>query len=544
VVDTLQEIPHVPGRLNPLPGINDSLLLDDSYNATPLSMIAGLQTLSTIAAGKRIAVLGDMDELGSASEAMHRRVGRCASQSVDVLVTKGNEAAWIADEARSSGLNPSQVIVTYTAQDAISAVIASTEPGSSILVKGSASARLESVVGSLLAEPDLASDVLVRQDRAWRNTVVVRPDRPTWLDIELGAVGHNVRTLRSIAQGRELMVVLKGDAYGHGAAQVAHTALFNGASACAVACVPEGRGLRDAGIEAPILVLGYTPGWQAREAVRLSLVLSVFDMRTAAAYSEAAQALNRSVPVHVKVDTGMHRLGVNYQTAAEFVRTVRGLPNLDVTGIFTHFAMADELTERAIRTTDLQIDRFNSVLADLESTGERPPVAHAANSAALLTRPDALYDMVRPGIAVYGLPPAPDIEISGLIPALSWKSQVAQVHSLGPGEHVGYGHEWSSAGESRIATVPVGYADGFRRGPTTWKHILIRGQRAPVIGRVSMDQIGVDVTHVPSVRTGDQAVLIGTQGSEQLPTTQIAEWLGTSVYEVVAEILARVPRVN
>jgi alanine racemase len=267
-------------------------------------------------------------------------------------------------------------------------------------------------------------------------------------------------------------------------------------------------------------------------------------MRTAAAYSEAAQALNRSVPVHVKVDTGMHRLGVNYQTAAEFVRTVRGLPNLDVTGIFTHFAMADELTERAIRTTDLQIDRFNSVLADLESTGERPPVAHAANSAALLTRPDALYDMVRPGIAVYGLPPAPDIEISGLIPALSWKSQVAQVHSLGPGEHVGYGHEWSSAGESRIATVPVGYADGFRRGPTTWKHILIRGQRAPVIGRVSMDQIGVDVTHVPSVRTGDQAVLIGTQGSEQLPTTQIAEWLGTSVYEVVAEILARVPRVN
>ena len=173
------------------------------------------------------------------------------------------------------------------------------------------------------------------------------------------------------------------------------------------------------------------------------------------------------------------------------------------------------------------------MLADLEATGDRPPVVHAANSAGLLCRTDAVYDLVRPGIAVYGLPPGPDVPVAELRPVLAWKSQVAQVHDLAAGESVGYGHTWTADRPSRVATVPVGYADGLRRAPATWSH-----------GRVSMDQISVDVTGIDGVRRGDEVVLIGRQGSEELPAALVADWLGTSPYEVVAEILARVPRLT
>jgi len=169
---------------------------------------------------------------------------------------------------------------------------------------------------------------------------------------------------------------------------------------------------------------------------------------------------------------------------------------------------------------------------------------HAANSAGVLCRDDAVFDLVRPGIAVYGLPPGPEVDVTGFRPALTWKSQIAQVHDLDVGESVGYGHTWTTARPSRVATVPVGYADGLRRAPATWHHVLVRGRRAPLAGRVSMDQISVDVTDVDGVRAGDEVVLIGHQGGLELPATEVAEWLGTSPYEVVSEILARVPRLH
>jgi Alr-MurF fusion protein len=544
VVDTVRGLAPVPGRLRPLAGAAGSCILDDTYNAAPPSMLAGLDTLAALPAERRIAVLGDMAELGQASEDLHRLVGRHAGRAVDFLVTRGHAAAWIADEARRSGLAAERIAVTFTHDDAAAAVHGRLGPGTVVLVKGSAPARMELVVEALLADPATAADVLVRQDAAWRGTTVVQPDRPTWLEIDLAAVGHNVRQLASRADGAQVMVVLKADAYGHGAVPVGHTALRNGASQCGVACVPEGRILRESGIDAPVLVLGYTPGWQAREAVGLDLALSVFDLPTAVAYSEAARALDRTVVVHVKVDTGMHRLGVDHRDAAAFVRAVANLPGVRVSGLFTHLAMADDPSDRGVAATDLQLDRFRTILADLERTGERPPVVHVANSAALLTRDDVAYDLVRPGIAVYGLPPDPAVPVPGLHPALAWKSQVAQVRDLAVGEGVGYGHAWTSERASRVATVPVGYADGFRRGPATWQHVLVRGRRAPVVGRVSMDQTTVDVTDVDGVRAGDEVVLIGRQGSDELLATTVAEWLGTSCYEVVAEILARVPRVN
>ncbi len=532
----------VPGRLRPLPGRAGSLLLDDTYNAAPRSVLAGLDTLAALPGTPRIAVLGGMAELGPASEELHREVGRRAAEVVDLLVTQGTDAAWIADAAVRAGLPASQVAITFTAEDAAAEAARGLRPGAVALVKGSAVARMERVVARLLVDDTDAAELLVRQDRAWDTLRVVQPDRPTWLEIDLPAVSHNVRHLRARAAGAEVMVVLKADAYGHGAVPVAHTALRSGATWLGVACVPEARTLRAAGIRAPILVLGYTPGWQAREAVGLGLTLAVFDPDTARAFGHAARALDATVRVHVKVDTGMHRLGVAADGAAAFVRALAGIDGLEVSGLFTHFACADDLTPAGVAATDAQVAAFGRVLADLESTGDRPPLVHASNSAGLLGRPDAVYDLVRPGIAVYGLPPGPEVPVGELRPVLAWRSQVAQVHDLAPGESVGYGHIWTAVRPSRVATVPVGYADGLRRAPATWRHVLVRGRPAPLAGRVSMDQISVDVTEIDGVRRGDEVVLIGRQGSEELPATLVADWLGTSPYEVVAEILARVPR--
>lgn len=534
----------VPGRLRALVGARGSTVLDDTYNAAPRSVHAGLAALAALPAGTRMAVLGEMAELGAASEELHRAVGRHAAEVVDHLVTQGDAAAWMADEAVRAGLPPDRVAITFTVEDAAAEAAGRLGPDVTVLVKGSAAARMERVVEHLLADGQEPAELLVRQDRAWRSIRMFRSDRPTWLEIDLGAIGANVAALAERAGDAEVMVVLKGDAYGHGAVPVAHTALRHGATRLGVACVPEARALRGAGIRAPILVLGYTPGWQGREAVGLDLTLAVFDLETARDLGRSARALDSTVAVHVKVDTGMHRLGVAAGDVPEFVAGLGAVAGLEVAGLFTHFASADDPGPAGVAATDRQLETFREVIAALDVNGDLPPVIHASNSAGLLCRDDAVFDMVRPGIAVYGLPPGPDVPVSGLRPALTWKSQVAQVHDLGVGESVGYGHTWTAGRPSRVATVPVGYADGLRRAPATWRYVLVRGHRAPLAGRVSMDQISIDVTDVPGVRRGDEVVMIGGQGIEELPATLVADWLGTSCYEVVSAILARVPRVH
>jgi alanine racemase len=542
-VAAIAEVSPVPGRLRALPGARGSTILDDTYNAAPRSVHAGLATLAALPAGTRVAVLGEMAELGTASEELHRAVGRYAAGVVDHLVTQGTAAAWIADEAVRAGLAPERVAVTFTVEDAAAEATGHLGPDVCVLIKGSAAARMERVVERLLADGQAPGELLVRQDRAWRSIRLFRSDRPTWLEIDLAAIGANVAALAERAGGAEVMVVLKADAYGHGAVPVAHTALRHGATRLGVACVPEARSLRAAGIRAPVLVLGYTPGWQGREAVGLDLSLAVFDLDTARSLGRAARALDSSVSVHVKVDTGMHRLGVAAGEVPGFVAALGAIEGLEVAGLFTHFACADDPGPAGDAATRRQLESFREVIVTLEADGDLPPLVHASNSAGMLCRDDAVFDMVRPGIAVYGLPPGPAVPVPGLRPALTWKSQVAQVHDLATGESVGYGHLWTAGRPSRVATVPVGYADGLRRAPATWEYVLVRGRRAPLAGRVSMDQISVDVTDVPGVRRGDEVVMIGAQGDEELPATLVADWLGTSCYEVVSEILARVPRV-
>jgi alanine racemase len=557
--DALRDLTPLPGRMRWLEGVDGMILLDDSHNAAPASVTAGLATLNAIGRAQgaaRIAVLGDMLRLGGAERAAHQHAGEQAAQSADFLVTLGLRAEAIARAARAAGLPRERVTVTHTADDAARAVreYAATlraSPGHPhkppvVYLKGSEEVRVEQVTARLLAHPAQAEHVLDRQTQAWQRVVVMRPDRPTWLEIDLNAIAGNTRRIaEQVGPDTRVLVSLKADAYGHGALRVARTVLRNGASWLGVATVSEAAPLRAAGINAPILVFGYIAPWQAREAIRLDLRATVYSLDAARTLAQAARDLGREVRVHVKVDTGMARLGLRAEDVAgivAFCRDLRALPNVVTEGIFTHLATADSADQTYARR---QLARFEAVLAALDTAGLRPPLVHAANSAAALALPEARYDMVRPGIAIYGLNPSDEVPLpEGFAPALSFKTQVAQVKEIPAGEGISYGATYVTTAPTRIAVLPVGYADGFRRAPANWGAVLVRGQRAPILGRVCMDQCMVDVTAIPGVQTGDEVVLIGQQGADELTAEEVARRLGTISYEVVAELLARVPRVS
>jgi Alr-MurF fusion protein len=548
---TLAELRPLPGRMNPLPGRGNMTVLDDSHNAAPASVAAGLDVLASCATERessRVAVLGDMLRLGSEEEPAHRTVGRLVARAATHLVTLGTRAELIADEARRAGLAPEHIAVTRTAEDAAKAAMsfAGGTERSWVLVKASEELRAERVTALLMADPERAAELLDRQTPERQRAVTMRPDRPTWLEVDLGAIGGNARLIKArVGDHVRVLVSLKADAYGHGALGVARTVLRNGADWLGVATVSEAAPVRAAGVSAPILIVGYVAPWQAREAIRLDLRATVYELDSARALAQAAADLRGRARVHVKVDTGMGRLGLRAERVGEvveFVRALHDLPRLEVEGIFTQIATADSADPSyALR----QIERFEAVLAALSAAGLRPPLVHAANSAAIFAYPQAYYGMVRPGIAIYGLPPSEDSPLPpGFRPALAFKTQVAQVKDVPAGEGISYGATYVTTAPTRVATLPVGYADGFRRGPRNWGEVLIRGLRAPLLGRVTMDQCMVDVTHIPHVRIGDEVVLIGRQDDDELTAGAVAERLGTIHYEVVAALLARVPRVS
>jgi alanine racemase len=373
------------------------------------------------------------------------------------------------------------------------------------------------------------------------------PPRPTWVEVSRSALGNNLRLLRSyLRPGVQFMAVVKANAYGHGAPETAQTLQDAGADRFAVATLGEARELRRAGIWRPILVLGYTPPWLVADALQDEVTLTVYDPETAAAMSEAAGAQGGQVTLHVKVNTGMNRLGLPPAEVPQFLARLRELPNLAVEGIFTHFATSDELDRRH---ADAQFSAFDRLLQDLVVAGLRPPVAHAANSAALLTMPHSHLDLVRSGIALYGLDPDMDQcrLPAGFQPALAWKAMVALVMDLAPGDAVSYGREFIASRPMRAAVVPAGYADGFPRRPRTWQSVLVRGRAAPILGRVCMDQCVVDVTAVEEasgpIRMGEEVVLIGRQGDAVLTAEEASARVGTNNYDIVSRIQARVPRV-
>ncbi|MEJ2207865.1 MAG: alanine racemase [Anaerolineae bacterium] len=553
----LPEVSPLPGRLNPLPGRQGVRILDDTFNASLASAQAALEALALFE-GRRVVVLGDPLDLGPglppgvspgpgtfAARAC-RLLGRRVAEVADLLLVQGDRARLVAIEARAGGLPAERILETYTSEDTLRSLEARLQPGDTVLVKGSIQARMERVVAGLLADArtDAKADGrrLVRQTAGWQKVRLLHPGRPTWLEVDLEAIAHNVRRVAFdiVGAGTRVLAVLKADAYGHGAARVARTVLNNGASYLGVASVNEGTALRQAGIAAPILILGFVPAWQAREVVLNDLTATVFDLDVAGALSRAARELGRVVRVHVKVDTGMGRLGLLPDQATAFVRALQPLPHLEVEGIFTHFSVADSDADY----TRWQIGRFRQVLDELGGMGIDIPLVHAANSAAVLSLPESHFTMVRLGLAMYGLDPSPQVPCpADFRPALAFKTQVAQVKALPEGSFVSYGNTYRTTGEQKIAVIPVGYADGFRRAPRHWGQVLVRGRRASIVGRVCMDQTMIDVTDIPGVRQGDEVVLIGRQGQQRITAEDVAERLGTINYEVVSEILARVPRV-
>ena len=335
------------------------------------------------------------------------------------------------------------------------------------------------------------------------------------------------------------MAVVKANAYGHGASAIARVAISSGADLLAVANLEEAAELRSAGIIAPILTLSQVPAAAISRAIELAVGVTVFDCEQARQYLSEAAASPGRLSVHVKVDTGMGRLGVALDAVDELCRLVLASPSTELAGIYTHFASAESDRQHTAR----QIARFNDALERLRREGFSFQYVHAANSAAVLTQPASHFNAIRPGLLLYGLNPlgngaAPD----WLRPVMTWKTTIAQVKSLPAGSPVGYGKAYHTRGTERIAVLPVGYADGLRRSPRTWREVLVRGQRAPIVGRISMEKTTVNVSQIPDARAGDEAVLLGAQGDDEITAEEIAAWIGSINYDVVTAIAPRLPR--
>lgn len=359
--------------------------------------------------------------------------------------------------------------------------------------------------------------------------------RPTWAEIDLGALVGNLRLLRKRVGPRvKLMFVVKANAYGHDAvlcslaAQKARAADWLGVSS-----VEEGLALRTAGVKLPILILGSLyPFESVLAAAAHDLTPIVASLESAKRVAEAALRLRRVIGIHVKVDTGMGRIGLRPEAALSLMRDLSVLKGIKVQGIYTHMAKAEDDAAFTAR----QLSAFNRVLKALDKEGLRPPLVHAANSAALLRQPGSRCDLVRPGLAAYGLH-------AGFTPVLTLKSKIVYIKTAPAGATVSYGATWRAKRVSRIATLPIGYGDGYARALSNRASVLVGGRRCPVIGRVTMDQTMIDVTGAASARVGDDVVLIGRQNGASVPASELARLCGTISYETVTTLSSRVPRV-
>ncbi|MDQ5822731.1 MAG: alanine racemase [Chloroflexota bacterium] len=368
--------------------------------------------------------------------------------------------------------------------------------------------------------------------------------RPLVAEIDLSAIAGNTRAIKSLVGPRcRVMAVVKADGYGLGAQWVAQAALEGGASWLGVACVDEGVQLRRAGYIGPVLVMSYTPPEEIEVAVRNRLTLAVHREHTALALEEAARSLGLSpgeVAVHLKVDTGLGRYGCLPEEFLPLARAIRYLPHLRLEGLMTHFADADNPDLTFARR---QLALLNDLQVEAAEEGLDFEIVHAANSAATLSLPEARLDMVRCGIVLSGHVPAAHMAgVVELKQALTLRSKLARVFQAPEGATVGYGRVWTARTPSLIGLVTVGYADGYRRVLSDRAQALVRGRRVPVVGRVSMDQIGLDLTGVPEAREGDEVVLVGRQGAASVTVDDLARWADTISYEILCGLSERVPR--
>jgi alanine racemase len=368
--------------------------------------------------------------------------------------------------------------------------------------------------------------------------------RPVWAEINLKAIKHNLLEVRRLVGEKKIMAVVKANAYGHGAFEVSRACLEAGAERLAVAILNEAVELRSKGIASSIMVLGWTPVEDYPRAIENNIILTIFNLEEAKKLNETARALGKKIKIHLKVDTGMTRIGLvangeNVNKAQEIIN----LSNLIVEGIFTHLAKADELDKSY---SYWQLERFLEFVNKLERAANyNIPLKHVANSAAIIDLPEAHLDLVRPGIMLYGLKPSFEVDLSkvDLWPALALKARVSRVEKFPKGTQVSYGGIFTAERETIVASLPIGYADGYTRILTGKAEVLYKNQRFPVIGKICMDQCMVDVTFGPEIKPGDEFILIGNGQKYNISVDEIAHMLGTINYEVVCMISSRVPRI-
>lgn len=366
--------------------------------------------------------------------------------------------------------------------------------------------------------------------------------RPTWAEIDLDAIVHNVRELRNcLTPKTRFMAVIKANAYGHGLVQVARICEREGVDFLGVALLDEACYLRDCGIKTPIMILGYTPVNGAELVVTGGFRQTVYNWEGAESLSQAAVALGKEAVIHIKLDTGMSRIGfLPGEEALHVIEKIAALPNLVIEGVFTHFAQADSL-DRSF--TYLQLERFHQFLEGLDCLGIRIPIRHAANSAGIIQFPEAHLDMVRAGVSLYGLRPSPELDIKGLqlIPAMRLISRVVMVKEIPASTPISYGGTYLTPEPTKVATVPVGYGDGYTRFYSNCAWASVKGRPVPLIGRVCMDQCMFDVSEVEEVKIGDEVILFGRPG-DGITADDLARITGTINYEVICLINSRVPR--
>ncbi len=373
----------------------------------------------------------------------------------------------------------------------------------------------------------------------------------TWCEVDLARLRANTQALLGLlTPTTKLAAVVKADAYGHGLSLAARAFVAGGAHWLAVDSLEEAERLNAAGFDQPTLVMGWLPPEAYSEAVRLGVRVVVYDRETINGLARAAEGLKRTVPVHLKLETGNNRQGVRLDEALALAAQIARSPGVVLEGLSTHFADIEDTTDHTFARRQLELFQENS--ERLGAAGHRPSMVHAANSAATLLCPESHLNLVRPGIASYGMWPSRETFISALMgrnervvlsPALTWKTRIAQVRAVAAGESIGYGRTHQVTHPIRLAVLPVGYYDGYDRRLSNLAYVLVGGRRAPVLGRVCMNMVMVDVTDIPGAAAGHEVVLLGEQGSERVSAETLADWVGTINYEVTTRIAPHVPRV-
>lgn len=367
--------------------------------------------------------------------------------------------------------------------------------------------------------------------------------RPTRAIIDLGKLDHNIKQLKSLtANNTEFMAVVKADAYGHGAIAISKQVIKSGASCLAVAIPEEGVQLREAGIDVPILVLGPINESEAELVVRYNLVQTIFKAETALILDKLAQKYNKKVDIHIKIDTGMGRIGIrNDKELMGLCYILYNMQNINIQGVFTHFAVSDIKDKEY---TLYQLKQFNSMITLLKDMGISPRYIHAANSAAIIDCPYTHFNLVRGGISMYGYYPSEQVlrNAIDINPILQWETRIMHVKYIEKGESVGYGRNFIAEHPTKVATIPVGYADGYNRLLSNRGHVLINGQKAPIVGNICMDQTMIDISNITNASIDDNVILLGKQENEEITADDLAKLCNTISYEILTNISSRVPR--